>query len=559
MPLPLLAQATRPNIVYIMTDDHTAQMMSCYDTRFVQTPNLDRIAADGVRFTQSFVANSLSGPSRACMITGKHSHKNGFTNNEHGIFDGSQQTMPKLLRAAGYETALIGKWHLVSTPTGFDYFEILPGQGDYYNPAFIHMDGTQSVDSGYVTRIITDKAIEWIENRRPTPSPSRQGGGKIGAQLSSNSEALPLTGERGEGLRPFALFVHHKACHRCWLPDLDDLTLYEDKTFDLPDDFWDDYEGRCAAGLQEMEIGRHMDIVYDTKMWEGKQTPETRLSKGYRNMVQRLNDADVARYDSFYIPLSRAFYASPLSKVEIPWEKFGRADAQMSGFTPEQRALTEFKYQRYMRDYAKVVHELDNQIGRLLDYLQEKGLLDNTLVVYTSDQGFYMGEHGWFDKRFMYEESLATPLVMRLPRGYERRGIIDEMVQNIDYAPTFLEMAGAPVPADIQGESLVPLLRGKAESAAEKQRRLHWRDAIYYHYYEYPAEHAVRRHYGIRTNRYKLMHFYGHDVDAWELYDLKTDPHERHNLYGQPAQAALQADMHRRLEDLQIKYDDPQR
>lgn len=539
MPLPLLAQTTRPNIVYIMTDDHTAQMMSCYDTRFVQTPNLDRIAADGVRFTQSFVANSLSGPSRACMITGKHSHKNGFTNNEHGIFDGSQQTMPKLLRAAGYQTALIGKWHLVSTPTGFDYYEILPGQGDYYNPAFIHMDGTQSVDSGYVTRIITDKAIQWIEKNG-----THEGGARAGANT---------------GDKPFALFVHHKACHRCWLPDLDDLSLYEDRTFQLPEGFWDDYEGRDAAGLQEMEIGRHMDIVYDTKMWAGPATPATRLSQHYRNMVQRLNKADVARYDSFYIPLAKDFYNSTLGQVQIPWEKFGRTDARMSGFTPEQRALTEFKYQRYMRDYAKVVHELDNQIGRLLDYLEARGLMDNTLVVYTSDQGFYMGEHGWFDKRFMYEESLATPLVMHLPKGYERRGVVTQMVQNIDYAPTFLEMAGAPIPADIQGESLVPLLRGKAASASEKARLQHWRDAIYYHYYEYPAEHAVRRHYGIRTNRYKLMHFYGHDVNAWEMYDLQTDPHERHNLYGQPGFETLQADMHQRLEALQVKYDDPQR
>ena len=519
-------EAVRPNIIYIMTDDHTAQMMSCYDTRFVETPNLDRIARDGVRFTQSFVANSLSGPSRACMITGKHSHKNGFTNNEYGIFDGSQQTMPKLLRAAGYETALIGKWHLVSTPTGFDYFDILPGQGDYYNPAFIHMDGSTSVDSGYVTRIITDKALAWLE--RPHD-------------------------------KPYALFVHHKACHRCWLPDLDDLDLYEDRTFPLPEPFWDDYEGREAAAQQEMEIGRHMDIVYDTKMWKGDDTPQTRLSRSYRNMVQRLNDADVAHYDSFYIPLSKAFYDSPLSQVDIPWAKGERKDACMSGFSDQQRALTEFKYQRYMRDYAKVVHELDNQVGRLLDYLQERGLMDNTLVVYTSDQGFYMGEHGWFDKRFMYEESLATPLVMHLPRGYERRGDITEMVQNIDYAPTFLEMAGAQIPSDIQGESLVPLLRGKVASADEQYRAKHWRDAIYYHYYEYPAEHAVRRHYGIRTNRYKLMHFYGHDVDAWELYDLQTDPHELHNLYGQPGRENLQADMHRRLEQLQIKYDDPQR
>ncbi len=210
-----------------------------------------------------------------------------------------------------------------------------------------------------------------------------------------------------------------------------------------------------------------------------------------------------------------------------------------------------------MRDYAKVVHALDVEVGRVLDYLEAKGLLDNTLVVYTSDQGFYMGEHGWFDKRFMYEESLSTPLVMRLPKGYERRGIIDEMVQNIDYAPTFLDLAGVPIPADIQGVSLLPLLRGKAATKADKQKIRHWRDAIYYHYYEYPAEHDVRRHYGIRTDRYKLIHFYGHDVNAWELFDLKTDPHELHNLYGQPGYEALQRQLHRRLELLQIQYDDP--
>ncbi|MCR5819612.1 MAG: sulfatase [Bacteroidaceae bacterium] len=523
----------RPNILYIMADDHTAQMMSCYDSRFVETPNLDRIARDGVRFSQSFVANSLSGPSRACMITGKHSHKNGFTNNEHGIFDGSQQTMPKLLQSAGYTTAIIGKWHLVSTPTGFDHWEILPGQGDYYNPTFIHQDGTRAVDSGYVTRILTDKAISWIDSYIHQPS--------------------------AHHAKPFALFLHHKACHRCWLPDIDDLTLYEDKTFPLPENFWDDYESRDASDLQEMEIGRHMDIVYDTKMWAGKDTPRTRLSRSYRAMVQRLSDRDLARYDSFYIPLSREFYSSPLSKVEIPWQKPGRKDAKMSAFTPLQRSLAEFKYQRYMRDYAKVVHELDNQVGRLLDYLQQQGLMENTLVVYTSDQGFYMGEHGWFDKRFMYEESLATPLVMLLPKGYERRGVIKDMVQNIDYAPTFLEMAGIPIPPDIQGESLVPLLRGRAETKEEKERRKNWRDAIYYHYYEYPAEHAVRRHYGIRTDRYKLIHFYGHDIDKWELYDLKHDPREKHNLYGKPGYEKLQRHMHHRLELLQIKYDDPQR
>lgn len=514
----------RPNIVYIMTDDHTAQMMSCYDRRFIETPNLDRIAADGVRFTHSYVANSLSGPSRACMLTGKHSHKNGFTNNEHGIFDGSQQTMPKLLRAAGYETALIGKWHLVSTPTGFDHWEILPAQGDYYNPQFIHMDGTRAVDSGYVTRIITDKALEWMDKRRPTSN-------------------------------PFALFIHHKACHRAWLPALEDLRLYEDRTFPLPPEFHDDYAGREAAGRTEMEIGKDMDIVYDTKMFVSPtETPRTRLSASYQGMIGRLSKAERQRYDDFYVPLSRQFYER--------WGKdynFLPQQSQSSIAGSRDAELLEWKYQRYMRDYAKVVHELDVQVGRVLDYLEEKGLLDNTLVVYTSDQGFYMGEHGWFDKRFMYEESLSTPLVMHLPKGLERRGIIDEMVQNIDYAPTFLELAGVPVPADIQGVSLVPLLKGKAASKQDKQKIKHWRNAIYYHYYEYPAEHDVRRHYGIRTDRYKLIHFYGHDVNSWELFDLKNDPHEMHNLYGQPGMERLQRDMHHRLELLQIQYDDPQR
>ncbi|MBO4905906.1 MAG: sulfatase [Bacteroidaceae bacterium] len=511
----LAQQAQRPNIVYIMTDDHTAQMMSCYDTRFVETPNLDRIARDGVRFTRSYVANSLSGPSRACMITGKHSHKNGFTNNEHGIFDGSQQTMPKLLQAAGYQTVLIGKWHLVSTPTGFDYWEILPAQGDYYNPAFIHMDGTQSADSGYVTRIVTDKAIDWMDHRDKS--------------------------------KPFALFLHHKACHRIWLPALEDLTLYEDKTFPLPPNFHDDYATRQAAAATEMEIGKDMDIVYDTKMYVDSLTPRTRLSDSYLRMVGRLSPAERERYDSVYVPMSRAFYERWGTDTDfLPHQ----SESSREGSPAAE--LLEFKYQRYMRDYAKVVHELDIQVGRVLDYLEQQGMLDNTLVVYTSDQGFYMGEHGWFDKRFIYEESLSTPLVMRLPAGYERRGDVTEMVQNIDYAPTFLDLAGADIPADIQGMSLLPLLRGKN---SPKQ----WRDAIYYHYYEYPAEHNVRRHYGMRTDRYKLVHFYGHDIDAWELFDLQTDPHELHNLYGQPGYEQLQRDLHRRLEQLQIQYDDPQR
>lgn len=491
--LPAEAQNKPYNIVYIMTDDHTAQMMSCYDSTNVHTPNLDRIAADGVRFTNSFVANSLSGPSRACMITGKHSHKNGFTNNEHGIFDGSQQTMPKLLQQAGYQTALIGKWHLVSTPTGFDYWNILPGQGDYYNPNFIEMDGKQRREQGYVTNIVTDKSIDWLENQR-------------------------------DRSKPFLLLVHHKACHRCWLPELKYLHEYEDKEFAIPETFNDDYAGRPAAAAQEMNILKHMDLVYDTKMYiPGKKTP---LASTYLSMIGRLDSADRKTYDDFYRPMSEDFYARSLQGEE----------------------LAKFKFQRYMRDYAKVTKSLDDNVGRLLDYLEKSGLLENTLVVYTSDQGFYMGEHGWFDKRFMYEESLNTPLVMRLPEGLEARGVIDNMVQNIDYAPTFLDLAGADIPSDIQGRSLLPLLKG------EKPKK--WRDAVYYHYYEYPAEHAVKRHYGIRNGRYKLMHFYN-DIDHWELYDLKKDPHELNNLYGKKGSERLTKKMKKELWKLQEQYDDP--
>ena len=494
--LPVAAAAQqRYNVVYIMTDDHTAQMMSCYDNRYVETPNLDRIANDGVRFVNSYVANSLSGPSRACMITGKHSHKNGFTNNEHGIFDGSQQTMPKLMQKAGYQTAIIGKWHLVSQPTGFDYWNILPAQGDYYNPNFINMDGTTTRETGYVTNLVTDKAIDWMEHKR-------------------------------DKNRPFILFIHHKACHRDWLPEMKYLRAYEDKTFPLPSTFDDDYEGRPAAATQEMEIKKHMDIVYDNKMYTpGANTP---LTPTYLGMIGRLNSKDRAEYDYFYDSLTLDFNQRHLTG----------------------RALAEFKYQRYMRDYAKVLKTLDDNVGRTLDYLKQAGLLENTLVVYTSDQGFYMGEHGWFDKRFMYEESLNTPLVMRMPDSTKQKahGDIKEMVQNIDYAPTFLELAGAPVPADIQGVSLLPLLKG--------QHPKNWRQSVYYHYYEYPAEHAVKRHYGVRSSDgWKLIHFYN-DINEWELFNLNDDPNELHNIYGKPGTEKQTKRLMKELIRLQKQYDD---
>ena len=481
------------NIVYIMTDDHTAQMMSCYGSRFVETPNLDRIANDGVIFTNSFVANSLSGPSRACMLTGKHSHANGFTDNTTCVFDGSQQTVPKLMRQAGYQTALIGKWHLVSLPTGFDHWEIVPEQGDYYNPDFINMENDTIRKEGYITNLITDMSIDWMENQRDKE-------------------------------KPFCLFIHHKAIHRNWLPELKYLSLYEDKTFPLPDNFYDDYEGRPAAAAQEMNILKDMDIIYDNKM--DRADKETPLKERYESYVGRLSPEDRKVYDAFYAPIIEDFYKK----------------------NPQGKELAEWKYQRYMRDYSKVVKSLDDNVGRVLDYLKEKGLLDNTLVVYTSDQGFYMGEHGWFDKRFMYEESMHTPLIMHLPKDFKAKGEIPQMVQNIDYAPTFLDLAGAPIPEDIQGVSLLPLLKG--EKPAD------WRKSLYYHFYEFPAEHMVKRHYGVRTERYKLIHFYN-DIDEWELYDLQEDPTEMHNLYGKPGYEKITEDLRTELVKLQTQYHDP--
>ncbi|MDE6653256.1 MAG: sulfatase [Muribaculaceae bacterium] len=481
------------NIVYIMTDDHTAQMMSCYDTRYAHTPNLDRIAADGVRFTNSFVANSLSGPSRACMLTGKHSHKNGFTDNTTCVFDASQPTFTKHLQKAGYETAIFGKWHLESLPQGFDRWEIVPGQGDYYNPDFIQMNGDTVQVHGYLTDLITDKSLDWLENEHDPD-------------------------------KPFCLMIHHKAIHRNWMADTAHLALYEDTLFTPPANFYDDYAGRVAAGKQEMNILKDMDVLYDLKM--NRADKDSPLKARYESYYNRMDSAQMARWDEFYDPIIEDFYSRNLSGKE----------------------LAEWKYDRYMKDYLKVVKSLDDNVGRVLDYLEEHDMLDNTLVVYTSDQGFYMGEHGWFDKRFMYEESFHTPLIMRLPDGYERRGDITEMVQNIDYGPTFLDIAGVEVPDDMQGVSLLPLLKGEHPAG--------WRDALYYHFYEYPAEHSVCRHYGVRDDRYKLIHFYN-DVDEWELYDLQEDPTEMHNIYGKPGTEEVTSGMMTKLKALQEQYDDP--
>ena len=528
------AEPQKPlNVVYIMCDDHSYQTISAYDQRYMRTPHIDRLADEGARFTNSFVANSLSGPSRACLLTGKHSHANGFTNNEHGIFDGSQQTLPKLLQAGGYQTAMVGKWHLVSDPTGFDYWDILTGQGDYYNPVFIR-NGERVVRPGYSTDITTDVAFEWLENR--------------------------------DADKPFCLFLHYKAPHRSWMPDLQDLGRFDDVTFPLPETFYDDYATREAAAKQEMSILADMNVVYDLKMADRENeihTPEQPWLEDYgRDLYRRdlapgelvpgrMDATQQAAWDAYYDPLIAQFKRDSLSG----------------------NALYEWKYQRYMRDYCSVIHSVDRNVGRVYDYLKAHGLLENTVIIYTSDQGFYMGEHGYFDKRFMYEESFRTPLVVRMPGGKpvkaakgrtrvlgadfgHRSNDIDEFVQNIDYAPTILEMAGLPVPEDIQGESFLPLLRGEKPARVRTSEGKGWRKSLYYHFYEYPAEHSVRRHYGVRTERYSLMHFYN-DIDEWELFDLEKDPLQLHNLYGEPGMEAVTTELRAELHRLQALYEDP--
>ena len=482
------------NIIYIMSDDHSYQTISAYDQRYIHTPNIDRIGNEGVRFTNSFVANSISGPSRACMLTGKHSHANGFINNST-TFNGDQLTFPKLLQQNGYQTAMIGKWHLVSEPQGFDYWEILPGQGDYYNPTFIQMNGERVDVEGYATNIITDKALAWIENRDES--------------------------------KPFCMLLHHKAPHRTWMPDTCDLELFADKTFPLPENFYDNYEGRLAAQKQEMNIYKNMELVYDLKMADNENEIHDGIyEKWGRGMYNpgRMNPAQKAAWDAHYQPIIQKFKKDK----------------------PTGKALAEWKFQQYMRDYLRVITSVDRNIGRVLDYLEEKGLLENTMIVYTSDQGFYMGEHGWFDKRFMYEESFRTPLLVRLPGG--KKGDVTEMVQNIDYAPTILELAGIEKPEEMHGESFLPLLKG--EKVPE------WRNSLYYHFYEYPAEHAVCRHYGVRTDRYKLIHYYN-DIDSWELFDLQEDPTEMNNIYGKPGTEEITKEMMTELKRLQEYYDDP--
>lgn len=475
----------RPNIVIIVSDDHAFQAISAYGNKQVQTPNIDRIAKEGVRFQKAYVTNSICGPSRAVIITGKYSNKNGFKDNENSSFDGSQNTFIKELTNAGYQTAWIGKWHLETKPQGFTFWQILPGQGSYYNPDFIMMDSSQKKYDGYVTNIVEDVAEEWLNHR--------------------------------DAAKPFCLVIGHKATHRTWIPDTVDMGKYDNITFPLPHNFYDDYAGRKAASMQDMTISKTLILGYDLKMFDSEEAENKEAS------IKRMNAAQREKFDACYHRIYQDFKSKNLTG----------------------KALTEWKYQRYMRDYLSTAASLDRNIGRTLEYLDKHNLTNNTIVIYLSDQGFYLGEHGWFDKRFMYEESFRTPMVMRYPGVIKSATVNNDFIMNVDIAPTMLNAAGVKIPADMQGESFLPLLAGTQAKG---------RDAMYYHYYE-NGEHEVSPHFGIRTERYKLIRFY-EKVNDWELYDLEKDPNEIHNLYGKKDYDKITADLKEQLDALIKKYDD---
>ena len=493
----------RPNILFIMSDDHAYQAISAYDDRLILTPNIDRLAKEGMRFTNASVTNSICAPSRAVILTGKHSHINGKIDNMIP-FDTTQVTFPQLFQRAGYQTAMFGKLHFGNSPKGVDEFMILPGQGNYINPEFITTNGDRVTKQGYVTDIITDMTLDWLENKR-------------------------------DSVKPFMMMYLHKAPHRPWWPRADKFKEFSKKTFPLPETLFDDYENRgTAAKTAEMNLLRHMQYSHDSKVY-----PETIAEMG--NVEPEVPEFPTG----FWGPFGRANeeqqaeYRPVLDSINADFRK------NWPSMTDREKMI--WKYQRYMQDYLGTISSVDDNVGRVLDYLDTSGLAENTIVVYTSDQGFYLGEHGWFDKRFIYDESFKTPLLVRWPNKIKPGTTENEMVQNLDFAQTFLEAAKINAPDDMQGESLIPLLTGNKEN---------WdRDAVYYHYYEYPSVHMVKRHYGIVTKEYKLAHFY-YDVDEWELYDRKKDPNEMNNVYDEPDYADVVKELKTKLTELRSKYKD---
>lgn len=510
----LAENSKRPNIIYIMADDHAAQAISAYGHPIGQlapTPNIDRLAKNGAIFKNNFCTNSICGPSRAVVLTGKHSHVNGFRMNGDR-FDGSQQTLPKLLKESGYNTAIVGKWHLHGYPEGFDHWNILNDQGNYYNPQFIkiqdtvhinkkHIDTTAhwttklpdtTVVKGYATDLITDYAIDYIDEKK-----------------NSN--------------QPFFLMVHHKAPHRNWMPALRHVNKYDSVQFPLPDTYFTKHENSTASKEQLQTIYRDMYEGHDLKMTKEKGSPELAWNP-WKTDFERMTPEQRAAWDKAYQPKNDAFH-----------------DANLSG-----KALAEWKGQRYLQEYLSTIASVDEGIGKILDYLDANGLTENTIVVYTSDQGFYLGEKGWFDKRFMYEESLKMPLLIQYPEKIKPGTVVEGLTQNLDFAETFLDFADVDIPNDMQGKSFAGLLDGTENNED-------FRDAVYYHYYDYPAFHMVKKMYGIRTNRYKLIHVYD-DIDEWELYDLQTDPKELTNLIDDENYDEIETKLRIRLAELQQQY-----
>lgn len=488
----VLCQSTlaqrRPNILVILTDDLAYQAVGAYGHGLNATPGIDRIAQGGMRFDRCLVTNSICGPSRATLLTGKYSHRNGFYRNERADFDGSQPTFPKRLHAAAYQTALVGKWHLGSEPTGFDHWEVMVGQGQYYNPDFLTAGGRHRAH-GHSTDVVRQKAIRWLDSIR-------------------------------DPRRSFLLMVQFKAPHREWEPSPDHLNRYDDHLFPEPPTLFDDYRGRASpARNQKMTIAHDMVLEGDNKLY----TERTRYAPVGRSYA-RMDEAQRRRWDSAYAPRNRQF-----------------ADLSLSGDD-----LTRWKYQRYMQDYMSVVASIDDNVGRLLDHLRDRGLDKNTIVVFTSDQGFYLGEHGWFDKRWMYEPSLRTPLLVRWP-GVVKPGTVNrDIVSNLDLAETFLQAAGLPIPTDMQGASLLPLLQGRCPEA--------WRKSFYYRYYE-GGGHGVPEHEGVTLDSLKLIHY--HTLGEWELFDLRRDPHELRSLYEHPGYRQERDRLIRELEALRRRLGVP--
>ncbi len=488
----------KPNIIYIMSDDHDADAISAYNKQFIQTPHLDRIAREGALFTRNFVANSICGPVRATLLTGQHSHKNGMKDNRTR-FDSSRLTMPKIFQQNGYQTAIIGKWHLISYPTGFDYWKILPGQGLYIEPRFISMKGDTTTYHGYATDVITDEAIKWMDNRDRT--------------------------------KPFVLHIHHKAPHRYFLAPLKYIEAFHYKTIPEPSTLYVDTAGHGTAWRLQT-----MSILYDMKL-----SSDLKVDPKYLADIPELkpDSAETAYYYSIFDRIPEP----DRTKIKKIYEERGLL---LQKERPSGNALLKYKYQWYMQDYLACVASIDENVGRILEYMDANGLTKNTLLIYTGDQGMYLGENGWFDKRWMYDVSMQAPLLMRWPGKIHAGLVYTQMTQTIDYAPTMLDAMGIKIPAFMQGMSLVPTLTGKKKELP--------RHDLYYHFYEYKADHTVLQHLGVRGERYKLIYFY--TVNEWELYDLKTDPQEQKNLILSSAHQKVLLQMKKELLQLRDQYDD---